>query len=196
MEIRCERCNAAYEVKDESLGAAGLGVRCSRCGHNFRVRKPPAPPPSQSLLVRKHRTGEVYACADLALLKRWAGERRAVREDELSAGGGPWRKLGDLPELAGAFALAEARRRAASAGAAPSDGAATGNPPESDGAVRSSPRGPAHRDRLSCSHREAGPGWRAARPTGSGSSRPAELAPFRAGFHPGAGHGPAARCLA
>lgn len=39
MDVRCERCRAQYVFDDEQFTPSGLTVRCTNCGHLFRVRK-------------------------------------------------------------------------------------------------------------------------------------------------------------
>jgi len=39
MDVRCERCKTQYVFDDDQVGEAGLTVRCSNCGHVFRVKK-------------------------------------------------------------------------------------------------------------------------------------------------------------
>ncbi|MBI5069211.1 MAG: zinc-ribbon domain-containing protein [Deltaproteobacteria bacterium] len=39
MEVRCERCRAQYVFSDDQVGEQGLTVRCSNCGHLFKVKK-------------------------------------------------------------------------------------------------------------------------------------------------------------
>jgi len=145
MDVRCERCRARYAIPDEQITAEGLVVRCTACGHTFRIRKKelfvtvpvtgeeaaraipahdavagaipiatpaPAPPPAAALVLRSV-DGTVRPVADLATLQRWIAERRAVREDEVSREGGPFTRLGLLPDLAPILGLVEAADRAA-----------------------------------------------------------------------------------
>jgi predicted Zn finger-like uncharacterized protein len=39
MDVRCERCRAQYVFDDDQVTPAGLTVRCTNCGHIFRVKK-------------------------------------------------------------------------------------------------------------------------------------------------------------
>lgn len=39
MVVRCERCRAEHVVPEEQVGPEGLALRCSGCGHVFKVRK-------------------------------------------------------------------------------------------------------------------------------------------------------------
>ena len=145
MDVRCERCKARYAIPDEQITAEGLTLRCTACGHAFRVRKkelvvtvavtgeeaaqaipahelvtggmvatpvPQAVPAAESLIMRSV-DGSVRPVPDMAALQRWIAERRAVRDDELSRGGGPYLRLGLLPDLAAILGLVEAADRAA-----------------------------------------------------------------------------------
>ncbi len=39
MDVRCERCRAQYVFDDARVTEAGLTVKCSNCGHLFKVKK-------------------------------------------------------------------------------------------------------------------------------------------------------------
>ncbi|ACL67662.1 MJ0042 family finger-like protein [Anaeromyxobacter dehalogenans 2CP-1] len=39
MDIRCERCRAAYVLEDEQVTAAGVALQCTNCGYLFEVRR-------------------------------------------------------------------------------------------------------------------------------------------------------------
>jgi lactobin A/cerein 7B family class IIb bacteriocin len=39
MDVRCERCRAQYVFDDAQVTEAGLAVKCSNCGHLFKVKK-------------------------------------------------------------------------------------------------------------------------------------------------------------
>ena len=39
MDVRCERCKTLYELDEARVSDAGTTVRCTGCGHVFRVRK-------------------------------------------------------------------------------------------------------------------------------------------------------------
>src|SRR5215469_6358810 len=39
MDVRCERCKTLYELDESRVSEAGTTVRCTTCGHVFRVRK-------------------------------------------------------------------------------------------------------------------------------------------------------------
>jgi predicted Zn finger-like uncharacterized protein len=142
MEVRCERCRAQYVFADDQVGEHGLTVRCSNCGHLFKVKKkamvvtlpvnaeeggtavsatdgqraasaPVTPDPERKDWSLRQPAGQIYAFKDMSTLHRWIVERKAHREDEISRSGEPWRRLGSIPELQSFFAVVEAAERAA-----------------------------------------------------------------------------------
>ncbi len=59
MDVRCDKCQARYRIDDAKVGAAGLTMRCGKCGNTFKVSRegaasapgaakpaPSAPPPA------------------------------------------------------------------------------------------------------------------------------------------------------
>lgn len=39
MDVRCENCGTEYELDDTKLKPSGVTVKCTHCGHMFKVRK-------------------------------------------------------------------------------------------------------------------------------------------------------------
>lgn len=39
MDVRCENCGTEYELDDTKLKASGVTVKCTHCGHMFKVRR-------------------------------------------------------------------------------------------------------------------------------------------------------------
>jgi predicted Zn finger-like uncharacterized protein len=132
MDVRCERCRTEYEFDDEKITEAGVTVRCTVCGHVFRVRRtalvvtvplkpgeaPAAPdlPPSNPEKPREWRVrqanGNVFTFKELTTLQKWIVERKVAREDEISLTCQSWKRLGDIAELASFFQVVEAADRA------------------------------------------------------------------------------------
>jgi len=118
MDVRCERCSSLYDFDESRVPAEGLSVKCTSCGHVFRVFRGQAPAaplagvvaaPSEDWLLRQATSGKLVRFKDLAALQRWVVERRVRRDDELSNGGKDWRRLGDLPDLQPFFKAIEAQ---------------------------------------------------------------------------------------
>jgi len=39
MDVRCEKCQTEYELDETRLKPGGVTVKCTHCGHMFRIRK-------------------------------------------------------------------------------------------------------------------------------------------------------------
>ena len=39
LDVRCESCQAPYQVDERRVPAAGLRMRCPKCGHSFVVQR-------------------------------------------------------------------------------------------------------------------------------------------------------------
>jgi len=166
MDLRCERCKTLYELDDARVSEAGTTVRCTSCGHVFRVRKKvllmteavgaggestAVPPPVVEKPPWRVRSpsGRVIAFRELTSMQKWIVERKFGRDDEISLHGDTWKRLGDIAELQPFFllldevdrihALEERLHRAGLAGEPPEPepGAPPGaTPPEPDRPAR------------------------------------------------------------
>ena len=114
MDVRCERCNTEYEFENARVPDTGLSVKCSTCGHVFRVFRagssfsPMPGSPGQDWMVRRQ-NGNVFTFRELTTLQRWIVERKVMREDAISKTGKNWKRLGDIAELATFFQVVEAQ---------------------------------------------------------------------------------------
>jgi predicted Zn finger-like uncharacterized protein len=123
MDVRCEQCKTLYELDDARVSEAGTTVRCTTCGHVFRVRKKvllmteavPAggegmavPPPVAEKPAQwrvRSPSGKVVAFRELTSLQKWIVERKFGRDDHISLRGDTWKRLGDIAELQPFFVL-------------------------------------------------------------------------------------------
>jgi predicted Zn finger-like uncharacterized protein len=122
MDVRCERCKTLYELDDSRVSEAGTTVRCTTCGHVFRVRKKvllmteavgvggestAVPPPVVDKPAWRVRSpsGRVIAFRELTSMQKWIVERKFGRDDEISLHGDHWKRLGDIAELQPFFLL-------------------------------------------------------------------------------------------
>ena len=116
MDVRCERCKTLYELDEARVSDAGTTVRCTSCGHVFRVRKKvllmteavgaggessAIPPPIVEKPAWRVRSpnGRVIAFRELTSMQKWIVERKFGRDDEISLHGDHWKRLGDIAEL-------------------------------------------------------------------------------------------------
>src|SRR6266545_7678241 len=51
MDVRCEKCQTEYELDANKLKPGGVTVKCTTCGHMFKVRGPAAKPPDDVATV-------------------------------------------------------------------------------------------------------------------------------------------------
>ncbi|HTE51478.1 MAG TPA: zinc-ribbon domain-containing protein [Kofleriaceae bacterium] len=51
MDVRCEKCQTEYELDEGKLKPGGVTVKCTTCGHMFRVRPGAVPHPSESAAI-------------------------------------------------------------------------------------------------------------------------------------------------
>lgn len=112
MDVSCPRCQTEYEFDEARITEDGITVKCTECGHVFRVRKkaegelPPAPQPRE-WKIRRRSTGTTSSCRELTSLQQWIVEGKVVRDDEISLTGETWKRLGDIPELASFFQVVD-----------------------------------------------------------------------------------------
>jgi predicted Zn finger-like uncharacterized protein len=107
MDVTCERCSTAYEFDDALVSERGTTVKCTSCGHQFKVRRPqPAGAPERWLV----RTIDGRELEFRALRELQAAIAQAIitRDDVLSRGGSRPRRLGSIAELEPFFTAAGA----------------------------------------------------------------------------------------
>jgi predicted Zn finger-like uncharacterized protein len=135
MDVGCPKCQTEYELDDARVTEDGVTVKCTTCGHVFRVKKKqlvvtlpakadapseslgppssdlPPSPPSREWKIRQVK-GNVFPCRDLTMLQKWIIEGKVVRDDEISLTGETWKRLGNIPELASFFQIVEEAAKA------------------------------------------------------------------------------------
>jgi predicted Zn finger-like uncharacterized protein len=141
MDVRCEKCGTEYELDENRLKPGGVTVKCTTCGHMFKIRKraptnvgvaSPVPVSNRSAradAVPRPQTqtgagsgpndrnwiirlinGETRTCQELATLQQWIISGEVTRDSMISRSGKTWKQLGDIPELAQFFGIAEEAR--------------------------------------------------------------------------------------
>ena len=115
MDVTCNRCGTSYEFEEGLVSATGTTVKCTQCGHLFKVHKTAAPPPAardseppgssdETLKWRVRRAdGSIHSLESLAELTRLIRAGQFHRDDEISRTGKVWRRLGQITELATQF---------------------------------------------------------------------------------------------
>jgi predicted Zn finger-like uncharacterized protein len=103
MDVTCDRCKAEYEFDEALLGERGTTVKCSACGHVFRVLPPSRDAVRSHLQLRYARDGSVRALSSLRELQQRIRAGEVSLDDELGRDGFPFRALRDVPELKNFF---------------------------------------------------------------------------------------------
>lgn len=121
MDVRCDKCGTEYEFDENRVGPNGVTVKCTNCGHVFKVRRAAAvrsaiprssttigsgPQGGKEWLVRKP-DGQMIAFRELTTLQKWIVEGRVQRDDEISKNGETWKRLGNIMELEPFFSVYE-----------------------------------------------------------------------------------------
>jgi predicted Zn finger-like uncharacterized protein len=104
VDVQCERCNTRYEFDDALVSARGTKVRCTQCGHQFRLQ--PSSIASDRWQVIRDSLPPVEF-ASLRELHQAIRQGQVSRRDRLVRDGRE-RVLGDIAELATFFAIASA----------------------------------------------------------------------------------------
>ncbi len=102
MDVTCDRCGTEYEFEEALVSTRGTTVKCTQCGHLFKVYKPEAPvePEAQrNPWTVRRADGSIHRLSSLADLTRLIEEGAFGREDELSRTSKAWKRLGDIEEL-------------------------------------------------------------------------------------------------
>jgi len=114
MDVTCERCGTEYEFDETLVAARGTTVKCTNCGHLFKVFRPGASAAggaeSKSWTVRRASGGASESIASLKELQRLITVGQLTPDDQISRSGEGWKRLGDIAELQTFFAAAAAAR--------------------------------------------------------------------------------------
>ncbi|HKP58124.1 MAG TPA: tetratricopeptide repeat protein [Polyangiales bacterium] len=114
MDVTCDRCGTEYEFEEALVSTRGTTVKCTDCGHLFKVYKPEAPAEADAAknpwTIRRS-DGSIHRLSSLADLTRLIEEGAFGRDDELSRTSKAWKRLGDIEELGVFFARAQVEPR-------------------------------------------------------------------------------------
>jgi predicted Zn finger-like uncharacterized protein len=99
MDVQCEHCKTEYEFDDALVSGRGTTVRCTNCGHQFKVRRADAGESSNDQWLVQTGTGAQLTFLSLRELQRAILAKQVGRGDLLRRGGGPARALGTIAEL-------------------------------------------------------------------------------------------------
>jgi predicted Zn finger-like uncharacterized protein len=99
MEVLCERCQTEYDFDDALVSERGTTVKCTSCGHQFRIFRPKtsaAPPERWEVRTRR---GQDFVFVSLRELQRAITRGQVDRDDVLIRAGLAPRVLSSIAEL-------------------------------------------------------------------------------------------------
>jgi predicted Zn finger-like uncharacterized protein len=99
MDVQCERCKTEYEFDDALVSGRGTTVRCTTCGHQFKVRRSEGGDSAGDRWVVKTGNGQQFTFLTLRELQRAILAHQVSRGDLLRRAGAPPRTLGSIMEL-------------------------------------------------------------------------------------------------
>jgi predicted Zn finger-like uncharacterized protein len=99
MDVQCERCKTEYEFDDALVTGRGTTVRCTHCGHQFKVRSADGHEGEADQWSVQTASGQRMTFQSLRELQRAILAREVTRGDSLARGSGPGRPLGTIAEL-------------------------------------------------------------------------------------------------
>ncbi|MBN1652395.1 MAG: zinc-ribbon domain-containing protein [Deltaproteobacteria bacterium] len=112
MDVTCNRCGAEYEFEETLISDRGTTVKCTNCGHLFKVFHPRIPY-DKSLETKpwliRNTNGLVEPLQSLGELARLITQGHFVEDDEISRTSQVWKRLGDIEELRSFFEISRRR---------------------------------------------------------------------------------------
>ena len=99
MEVLCERCHTEYDFDDALVSERGTTVKCTNCGHQFRIFRPRTANGAPERWVVRTRNGTDLVYTSLRDLQRAITRSQVGRDDILTREGVPSRKLAQIAEL-------------------------------------------------------------------------------------------------
>ena len=108
MDVTCERCGTEYEFDETLVSDRGTTVKCTNCGHLFKVFRSEQDGSGAKTWSVQTGDGRVRTLRSLKELQRLITDGQLTEHDLISRGGDEWKRLGDIAELATFFAAASA----------------------------------------------------------------------------------------
>lgn len=105
MDVTCERCGTEYEFDETLVADRGTTVKCTNCGHLFKVFRPDSDGGAKSWTVETA-DGVTRTLGSLKELQRLIADGVLTPEDRISRGNERPKPLGEIAELATFFEAA------------------------------------------------------------------------------------------
>ncbi len=110
MDVSCPQCDTLYEF-DARRMRGGVTLKCSQCGHLFRMDPHGLDESQRRWMVRQSATGDVLYFTGFDTLHRWIMEGSLGGEDEISRTGEKWIHLAEIGEFTPIFQVVDSIAR-------------------------------------------------------------------------------------
>lgn len=147
MDVTCNRCGASYEFEAGLVSTTGMTVKCTQCGHLFKVQQT-APPGRQAISAReasvatesnrwrvRRKDGSIHTLDSLTELTKLIAAGQFSHDDEISRTGQLWRKLGDINEFSPLLHTGPRTRTSTIPPPVPSRAPAAATPPDNSESI-------------------------------------------------------------
>ncbi len=111
MDVTCERCGTEYEFEETLVSERGTTVKCTQCGHLFKVFRPKGEGARPWILL--HPDGRRETLGSLGDLQKRITRGDLSESDQISRSGDQWKSLGEIAELEPFFRAARTASAAA-----------------------------------------------------------------------------------
>jgi predicted Zn finger-like uncharacterized protein len=101
MDVTCERCGTEYEFDQTLLSGRGTSVKCTNCGHVFKVYPTADADADRTTSVwrLKLEDDSIDMIDSLRELQRRISSGELTPQNEIARGDESWKPLGSIPEL-------------------------------------------------------------------------------------------------
>jgi len=139
MDVTCERCGTEYEFDETLLSGRGTSVKCTNCGHVFKVYPTAGSDADRTTSVWRLQLEDdsIDMIDSLRELQRRISSGELTPENQIARGDEGWKPLGSIPELETFFEAAGVKVSGAAAGL----GTASSTPPAETSKESSLPPG-------------------------------------------------------
>ncbi len=101
MDVTCERCGTEYEFDETLLSGRGTSVKCTNCGHVFKVYPTAGTDADRTTSVWRLKLADesIDMIDSLRELQRRISSGELTPQNEIARGDETWKPLGSIPEL-------------------------------------------------------------------------------------------------
>jgi predicted Zn finger-like uncharacterized protein len=122
MDVQCEKCGTEYALDETLVGPSGTAVRCTSCGHVFKVFPRAEASPVRETWMLRQASGATFPFDRLGVLQDWISAGKVSEDDLIAKSGGEWKRLGDIAEMRPFFDASKATKQSMPAPGAPAAG--------------------------------------------------------------------------